>query len=74
MVHQCMGAPMETDDWIYVEELYDQEDKVVNNNSSSSEDREKELAPMATDTRPDPYNEIGGSTLRHMHTYLVYIL
>ena len=53
---------------MYKEEFNDQEGKSANNNSSSSEDKEKELAPMASDSNPDFYNEIDASrspTQRH---------
>ncbi|GKA59269.1 single-stranded DNA-binding protein WHY1, chloroplastic-like protein [Tanacetum coccineum] len=46
-----------TDDSIYVEELYGREDEFAYNNSSSSEDEEKQLARMTTNAIPGFYNE-----------------
>ncbi|GJU54150.1 hypothetical protein Tco_1227864 [Tanacetum coccineum] len=53
---------------MYKEEFSDQEGKSANNNSSSSEDKEKILASMASDSNLDFYNEIDASrspTQRH---------
>nr|GEY82089.1 hypothetical protein [Tanacetum cinerariifolium] len=48
-------------DYMYKEESYDQEDKSAYNNLSSSDGNEKDLAPIATNSNPDFYNEIEGS-------------
>lgn len=48
-------------EYMYSEESYDQQDKSTYSNSLSSEDNEKDLAPMATNSNPDFYNKIEGT-------------